>query len=535
MAQMAENYMNERSRVLEWFETDFKDTAKSTTRTSRLEDGRVNYRFSVINNSGVSFERFSFKVKILNKADGTELGTATINAGEWAEGERKNFKSKINIPPDVKSISFVMFSESVDYEAKPADLVSAIKDIGDMVTGSDGSGGVFGELFGTGGMPETTVTKTTTTTTPHGTTTTRTTTTTRGGSTVRRETTTSRQSRPRSPQSGQTGARRQTKAGPQPKNGRQTFAQRKNEKRLNKKRLGKSGWTVTALVMGILMAMAAMGSADDPQFMIQCMCMAVASFGVAGGLKFYLSNKAKRIRAYETKVNRKGNTSLDDLAEYMHRPVDKVADDLQKMIVDGFFGEAYIDINNRMLVMTRNGEPLESVEKSAASFRKLKRKEARDKGVVPESIDDLITMTDDTDIKSKLKSLRTITRKIDQRIEERPELEDQVKEFREKYYPEVVRLTDEYNEKIANIGKYAEEKPEPDPDKPVIDANPNYLQEQAAEIKVQLISLIDSVAEASENILEKLHEDDIMDISTDIKMLQTTLASKGLLDSDFDL
>ena len=61
------------------------------------------------------------------------------------------------------------------------------------------------------------------------------------------------------------------------------------------------------------------------------------------------------------------------------------------------------------------------------------------------------------------------------------------------------------------------------------------LAEQAAEIKTQLISLIDSVTEASENLLEKLHEDDIMDITTDIKMLQTTLASKGLLDSDFDI
>ena len=70
---------------------------------------------------------------------------------------------------------------------------------------------------------------------------------------------------------------------------------------------------------------------------------------------------------------------------------------------------------------------------------------------------------------------------------------------------------------------------------PVLNTNPNYLQEQADEIKGQLISLIDSVTEASENLLEKLHEDDIMDITTDIKMLQTTLASKGLLDSDFDI
>jgi DNA integrity scanning protein DisA with diadenylate cyclase activity len=214
--------------------------------------------------------------------------------------------------------------------------------------------------------------------------------------------------------------------------------------------------------------------------------------------------------------------------------VDQVADDLQKMIVAGFFKEAYVDVKNKLLVMTRNGEPIESVEKSAAVNRAAKRKAAREKGVVPESIDDLITMTDDGEIKGKLRSLRTITNKIDQRIEERPELEDQVKDFREKYYPEVVRLTDEYNEKIANLGTVAkEEKVTENPLE--INTNPNYLEEQAQDIKKQLISLIDSVTEASENLLERLHEDDIMDISTDIKMLQTTLASKGLLDSDFDL
>ena len=182
--------------------------------------------------------------------------------------------------------------------------------------------------------------------------------------------------------------------------------------------------------------------------------------------------------------------------------------------------------------MTRNGEPIESVEKTAAANRKAKRKAARDKGVVPESIDDLITMTDDADIKTKLTSLRTITKKIDKRLEERPDLAGQVKEFREKYYPEVVRLTDEYNEKIASLDSEAEQRPQRDLE---INANPNYLQEQAREIKEQLIKLIDSVTEASENLLEKLHEDDIMDISTDIQMLQTTLASKGLLDSDFDI
>lgn len=509
---MAVYSANERRAVLDWFESDFKDSAKSSTRTSRRDDGKVNYSFSVVNNSGYDFSRFSFKVKILNKADGTEIGSARINAGAWANGEKKNFKSTIAIPQNVRSISFVMFSESVDYEGVPADSFSSamndLKDLGDMMTGADGSGGVFGELFGTGGMPEQTVTRTTTTRTPSGTTTTRTTTTTSRSRSTNTQRTTQNTYRPT-----------------------QTYAKRKTQKKLDKIRLGKSGWTVAGLVGGILFAFAAAGS-YSVQDAIPYLCIAAASLIFSGVNKLVLSRRAKRIRAYEAKIKKRGNTSLDELAEYVNRPVDKVADDIQMMIADGFFNEAYVDINNRLLVMTENGEPIESIEKTVAANKKAKRKAAREKGVVPESLDDLMTMTDDAQIKSKLKGLRTITRKIDQRVEERPELESQVKEFREKYYPEVVRLTDEYNEKIANLGSGMAETTVSETE---INANPNYLQEQAAEIKEQLIKLIDSVTEASENLLEKLHEDDIMDITTDIKMLQTTLASKGLLDSDFDI
>ena len=536
---MATYESEERRQVLDWFETDFKNSAKSTTKTQRLEDGKVSYRFSVVNNSGLSFSDFSFKVKILNKANGQEIGTATIHAGEWGAGETKHFRSKIAIPADVRSISFIMFSESVDYSCTPVretmrdigrqdpvgSAIDDLRDLGEMVTGADGSGGILGELFGTGGMPETTVTKTTTTRTPTGTTTTRTTTTTSSNGRVKKETTTTRQ----------TNAQQQRQAQRTQQGGvGKTYTARRNEKKLNKIRLGKSTGMVFSLIGAAVFAMAALGSAGDPASIAQYSIIAAGLAVLGGVLKLLSSKKGKRIRAYESRINYKGNTSIEELAQLVGRPVDQVADDLQKMIVAGFFKEAYVDYNNKLLVMTKNGEPLESVEKSAAANRTAKRKAARDKGVVPESIDDLITMTDDSEIKAKLRSLRTITKKIDQRIEERPELEDQVKDFREKYYPEVVRLTDEYNEKIANLGSYAkEEKVTENPLE--INTNPNYLEEQARDIKSQLISLIDSVTEASENLLEKLHEDDIMDITTDIKMLQTTLASKGLLDSDFDL
>ena len=534
---MAVQALDQHKAITDWFETDFKEAAKATTKTSRLEDGRLSYSFSVVNGSGFDFDRFSFKIKVIDKTNNREIGTAKINAGKWADGERKNFKSRLAIPAEAKSLSFVMYSNSLDYEASPAgmvqpagkDLSDALRDMGDALSGSDGSGGVFGELFGTGGMPQgTTVTKTTTTKTVNGKTTkTTTTTTTRPASTSTTRTRTTSQT----PQRQSSSARPASQGG--------SFTQRRTEKMLNKKRLGKSGWTMASLITGLLFLMSAAGSSDTPEMRLAFGAVGVILLAIAGVMKLVLSTRATRIRTYEAKINKKGNTSIDDLAAYVGKPFSKVADDLQAMIADGFFPEAYVDINNRLLVMTRNGEPIESVERSAAENKKARRKAGRE-GMAPESLDDLIAMTDDTEIKGKLKSLRTITKKIDARVEEVPELEKQVKDFREKYYPEVVRLTDQYNEKIADMGKIGTEKPKEEvttdaSGAPVLNTNPNYLEEQAAAIKTQLISLIDSVTEASENLLERLHEDDIMDITTDIQRLQTTLASKGLLDSDFDI
>ncbi len=535
---------------MSWFETDFKESAKSTTRTSRRDDGKVSYSFSVVNNSGYDFDRFAFRLKVVNKADGSELGSARINAGRWAAGEKKTFRSLLDIPSNVKSVSFVMASNAVEYETAmvgtvrtPArdisiedpreSLSGAFREISDALTGADGSGGMFGELFGTGGMPET------------------------GGQTSasQRQTgspgTGSRSgeihtgTRPQqsSGQRQQTAQRRQYDRRNQQRTAprqdyttqTQSFTGRRNEKKLNKKRLGKSPGALTSAIFALLFAMTAAGSIDEPQVAATYLGLAGILGIVAVVLKLVNNSRGKMIRAYEQRVNKNGNTSLDELAEDMNKDVVKVADDLQKMIVDGFFGEAYIDLDNRLLVMTRNGVPIESPEQTAAANRKAQRKAARDKGKMPENIEDLILITDDPDIKARLKNLRTITKKIDQRAKDAPELEEQVSEFRDKFYPEVVRLTDEYNQKVADIGKYNLDKPEADPDKPVIDAEPNYLEKQAQDIKKQLIDLIDSVTEASENMLENLHEGELMDISTDIKTLQTTLASKGLLDSDFDL
>ena len=354
------NAIDARAAIAEWFETDFKDSAKATTKTSRLEDGRLSYSFSVVNNSGFDFDKFSFKIKVIDRTNNIDIGTASINAGKWASGEKKNFKSRLAIPEGVRNLSFVMYANSLDYEAIPADGAAPVvrdvsgtfKDFGEAITGADGSGGVFGELFGTGGMPQsggkTVTTKTTTTRTANGTTTTRTTTT----------TTTNR------PNSGtvNTAPRRQQYGGQQARPAEQngTFTQRRNEKKLNKKRLGKSGWTVASLITGVLFLFAAAGSTGEAA--VGTAIIGAALVVTAGIMKLVLNARAKRIRTYEAKINKNGNTSIDDLAAYVGKPFTKVADDLQAMIADGFFPEAYVDIDNRLLVMTKNGVPIEPVE-----------------------------------------------------------------------------------------------------------------------------------------------------------------------------
>ena len=526
------------SAVAEWFESSFKESAKATTRTSRLDDGRLSYSFSVVNDSGLNFDDFSFRIKVIDKAKNEEIGTATIRAGEWRSGEKKNFRSKLSIPPDVKSLSFVMYANSLEFTVADDDPMAqtvrevsdALKGVGDVITGADGSGGVFGELFGTGGMPETggtTVTQTTTTRSANGTT---------------RTTATATTARKGNSGTVNAGTRRTAPAGTSTSSagqagGATTYTQRKTKKKLDKMRLGKSGWTIVAIVFGLLFLLAAVGATEAP-VAIGYGAAGLIGLAAAAIIKAFNSKRARRIRTYESKVNYNGNTYIDDLCAAVGRPYEKVADELQQMIVDGFFPGAYVDFDNRLLVMTKNGQPIESVDKSVAMNNKARRRAGKD--AAPQSLDDLITMTEDAEIKARLKKLRTITRKIDARVEEVPELGKQVKEFREKYYPEVVRLTDDYNDKIADLAKGSADRPKEEvttsaDGAPVINADPNYLEKQSAEIKKQLISLIDSVTEASENLLERLYEDDIMDITTDIQSLQTTLASKGLLDSDFDI
>ena len=319
------------------------------------------------------------------------------------------------------------------------------------------------------------------------------------------------------------------------------FAELRNEKERNTLREGKSAPSLTitiAAAVFLLFAVVSRGSAMKMTSWLIGAILLVIGFVINLSAK----KQAKRIRAYEATADRDGNTSIYDLAAAAGRgDIEKAACDLQLMISKGFFKGAYIDKENMMLVMTKDGKAIESVEESAAADKSARRKAARAKGLAPQNLDDLLLMTDDAEIKTKLNTLKVLTDKIDAKVAEsvdvkteqgknKTSLQKQVKEFKEQYFPAVVQMTDNYNTNIAKLENGVGDR-ESQPDFNVGDG----LAEQAQGIKEQLLDTIDSVIEASENLIERLYEDDILDITTDITSLKTTLASRGLLDSDFDI
>ena len=319
------------------------------------------------------------------------------------------------------------------------------------------------------------------------------------------------------------------------------FAELRNEKERNSLREGKSASALTitiAAAIFLLFAVVSRGASMKMTSWLIGAILLVVGFVINLGAK----KQAKRIRAYEATADRDGNTSIYDLAAAAGRgDIEKAVADLQLMISKGFFGGAYIDKENMMLVMTKDGKAIESVEESAAADKSARRKAARAKGLAPQNIDDLLLMTDDEDIKAKLAILKGLTEKIDKKVQEtaprkdeqgknKTSLEKQVKEFKEQYFPAVVQMTDNYNTNIAKLEGENNRETKPD-----FEVAVTALADEAKGIKDKLLDTIESVIEASENLIERLYEEDILDITTDITSLKTTLASRGLLDSDFDI
>ncbi|MGX8774028.1 MAG: hypothetical protein ACSW8G_03105 [Bacillota bacterium] len=228
---------------------------------------------------------------------------------------------------------------------------------------------------------------------------------------------------------------------------------------------------------------------------------------------------------YDELINKNGNTSLRMISRKTGIPLKEVRKDMQEMINNGFFKDeannigAYINGEYDILIMMKNGMPMESIQETirreeteakadAAGSDKPAQPRVWDEGDYANAIAIVASDEKDPEVVESLRSIEASLRKIDRLIERKPKLADSegVRQLRDIYLPKTMEL----------VKKLWTE-----------DAGP------AAMLEIK--GILNTCATAYGKIVDKLYEREDEDTLIDIKVLEQIFAKEGLLDSDFDI
>ena len=304
--------------------------------------------------------------------------------------------------------------------------------------------------------------------------------------------------------------------------------QLKAEKKIRNKRNGRTrtiwGWVL--LVVGVLNLIDAvqMFHASLTEGLQDCF-LPVALTCVGAWLIWSTKKNVEKWNKYDVLINQNGNTPLDMIAEKMGLSIEQVRKDIQQMINEGFIRDengnvgAYIHGEYDILVMMRNGQPKEPVEKTvkeqqaeaeaeaAAAAAEAAKKERR-KDEYADAIGKAAAEVSDPDVADSLRSIESSVRKINRKIDRKPELKDSdsVRQLREIYLPKTMELV----EKLTT-------------------------QDAGPEAMLEIKGILNTCAVAYKGIVDKVYKREDEDTLIDIEVLKQTFEREGLLGSDFDV
>ncbi len=280
---------------------------------------------------------------------------------------------------------------------------------------------------------------------------------------------------------------------------------------------------------------------------------------VIGGYLLYkrIRNETTRrryqiYRRYASAIADRATVSIRGLAAEMGRSTGDVLSDLQAMIDEGMIGgNAYIDRSHMTLYMdaserdtveTEFVNPVVNVfvnadnraqtvaEAKASQARKdAEEKAAEPKRARPEPVKNDL---DSENLEEKLREIRQLNDEIEDRavsdridrigeltasifrvVREKPEHAEEVRKFMNYYLPTTLKLLKSYSlmEKQSYQGENI----------------------QASRKKIE--SVLDTLIHAFEQQQDRLFKTEALDVETDISVLETMMASDGLLDNQGEL
>lgn len=237
--------------------------------------------------------------------------------------------------------------------------------------------------------------------------------------------------------------------------------------------------------------------------------------------------RVKRFRLYQKVLNGRTYCTIKELSAASRREQKYTIKDLRKMIDAGLFAEGYLDDRETCLMTdykTYNQylESMKSAKEREEAEKREQEKWANRKGgaALKETIDEgrnyikTIKAANDAlpeeEISEKLNQLEKVTSKIFDYVEQHPEKLPEIRKFMSYYMPITLKLVTAY-QRFDGHG-----------------TNTSEIEDTKLEIK----GTLDTINKAYQNLLKKLMQADILDVSSDISALETILAQEGLTDDE---
>lgn len=219
--------------------------------------------------------------------------------------------------------------------------------------------------------------------------------------------------------------------------------------------------------------------------------------------------RAKRYRQYLSLIGHRESIAVSTLAEATGFSLHKVREDLQDMLDDGIFPMGYLDLGSDRLVLNDAGIQDRPVEDPAPEAPKeVERAEA-----VLTEIRALNDAIEDPEMSRKIDRIGEITGNIFAYLREKPDKEGKLRSFLNYYLPTTLKI----------LGSYAQ-----------LEAQ-GVEGENISAAKERIEGMMDKVVEGFEQQLDRLFQDDAMDITSDVEVLERMLEKDGLGSSGLTL
>lgn len=290
------------------------------------------------------------------------------------------------------------------------------------------------------------------------------------------------------------------------KKDRQATKSRRNFPKIKDGRLFTLLGAIVALIFGI-------GAVDEalfwlPNYPLMALQNAIAPFifaGVGAGMFVwgrFKHGQARRFRKLLNLIGENENVDIRTLAEAMPCGYDRACDMLQNMIDEGYLGEkAYIDMSTGYLVLNGKG-----VENRKPPEPQTPEEERTSDESVLEEIRRVNRSIPDPELSRKIDRIEEITGHILDYQKKHPDKAGDLHKFLNYYLPTTLKILNTYAElDRQGIGG-----------------------DNITATKERIEGMMDLVVEGFEKQLDKLFEGDMMDISSDISVMEKMLNHDGL-------